>query len=110
MEPLSVLIIIQFLCVFVIDYSGFIEDGLTPLVKRITGSKVGTIGKPFSCSLCSTLWLSLLYIIIAGLPFFQYIWIVAVLCVLTPVTHLAINFIKDFGFKVFEWLYTLLGL
>lgn len=110
MEPLSILLIIQFLCVFVIDYSGFIEDGLTPLVRRLTGSKVGSIGKPFSCSLCCTTWAGLLYIIIAGLPFWQYIWIVAALAALTPVTFTFVNFVKDFCFKVFEWLYAVFNI
>ena len=110
MEPLSILLIIQFLCVFVIDYSGFIDDGLTPLVRKLTGSKVGSIGKPLSCSLCSSLWIGIIYIIVAGLPFWNYIWIVALLSILTPVTLIAINFVKDLLFKAFEVLYKVFGM
>lgn len=110
MEPLSILLIIQFLCVYVVDISGFIEDGLTPLVRKITDSKIGKVGKPFSCSLCLTLWISVFYIIIAGLPFFQWIWVAALLSVFTPVTYAVINFVKDFAFKVLEWLYWALGM
>lgn len=110
MTPIEILLIIQFLTVFVIDYSGAVEDLLTPIVKRLTGSKIGHIGKPFNCSLCSTLWLGLLYIIIAGLPFFPYIALVALLSILTPVTYALINFVKDLLFKVLEWLYWALGL
>lgn len=110
MGPFEIFIIIQFLCVFIIDYSGAVEDLLTPIVKRLTGARIGRIGKPFNCSLCSTLWTSLLYLIIAGLPFFEWIWVIALLCIMTPVTYAAINFVKDFCFKVFEWLYAVLGI
>ena len=110
MTPIEILLIIQFLAVFVIDYSGAVEELLTPLVRKLTGSKVGSIGKPFSCSLCMTFWTGLLYIVIAGLPFFEYVWIVALLAALTPLTFAAINFFKDLGFKIFEVLYRLLGI
>lgn len=110
MTPIEILLILQFLIVYVVDYSGFIEDGLTPLVKRLTNSKVGRVGKPFSCSLCCTLYAGIFYIIIAGLPFFPYIALVALLSILTPVTYALINFIKDLLFKVLEWLYWALGL
>ena len=110
MTPIEILLIIQFLAVFIIDYSGAVEELLTPLVKKLTKSRIGHIGKPWSCSLCTTFWVGLLYIVIAGLPFCQYIWIVALLAALTPLTYAAINFVKDLGFKVFEWLYTLFNL
>ncbi len=110
MTPIEILLVIQFLAVFIIDYSGAVEDMLTPLVKRLTGSRIGHIGKPFSCSLCTTFWVGLLYIIIAGLPFWQYMAVVAALAIATPVTFTAINFVKDLLFKVFEWLYTLFNL
>lgn len=109
MTPIEILLLIQFLAVFIIDYSGAVEELLTPLVKRLTGSRIGHIGKPFNCSLCTTFWVGLLYVLIAGLGF-EYVALVAALAAFTPVTFTAINFIKDLCFKVFEWLYTLLGI
>lgn len=110
MTPIEILLVIQFLAVFIIDYSGAVEDMLTPVVKKLSGSRIGHIGKPFNCSLCTTFWAGLLYIIIAGLPFWQFIPVVAALAIATPVTFTAINFVKDFFFKVFEWLYGVLGI
>lgn len=103
------LLLIQFLAVFIIDYSGAVDEMLTPIVKKLSGSRIGHIGKPFNCSLCTTFWVGLLYVLIAGLPFW-YIAVVAALAAFTPVTFTAINFVKDFCFKVFEWLYGVLGL
>jgi hypothetical protein len=56
------LFLIAFICGFIIEYSGFIaemEDILTKLTKSTF--KVH-IPKPFSCALCCTFWIGLIYI------------------------------------------------
>lgn len=60
------LLAIQIIATLVIDYTGAVDDMLTPLVRWITGSRVGTIGKPFSCSTCTCFWASLIYLLITG--------------------------------------------
>ena len=104
------LLIIQFLTVAVIDYSGAVEDLFTPIAKRLTGAKIGTIGKPWSCSFCMNLWLGLLALLVTGS--FTLPWIAAVmgLSILTPVTYLLIGFIRDLLEKIIETFYNLFGL
>ena len=52
------ILLIHFICVFVIDFSGFI-DQIEVVTKR-------NIPKPFSCSLCSVFWAT------SGYMFFIY--------------------------------------
>lgn len=49
------IITIHFICVFVIDISGFI-DQIENVVKR-------SVPKPFSCSLCSIFWITTGYML-----------------------------------------------
>lgn len=87
-----------------IDYLGFVEE-LNPIFRKITGSKIGSIGKPFSCSTCMTFWLSLLYIIIAGQFSFVNVLICMVAALTTSVTldlmHTAIDFVHA-GIRLFR--------
>lgn len=110
MEIIIGLLLIQALCVFVIDYTGAVEELFTPLVKRLTGAKIGTIGKPFNCSLCSTVWLSLLWLLCKGSFTLSYIGLVALLAALTPVTLDIIWFVRDFLQGIVAWLRYITGL
>lgn len=104
------LLLIQFICVCVIDVAGAVDDMLTPLVRRLTGSKIGHIGKPLSCSLCMTFWTGLLYLLCAGgisIPNLAY---VLALSILTPLTYLAVCFVKDLGTKIIEFLYNVFSI
>lgn len=110
MEIALGLLLIQALCVFVIDYTGAVEEMLTPIVKRLTGAKIGTIGKPFNCSLCSTFWLGLIWLLVKGSFTLPYIGFVAVLAALTPVTLDIIWFVRDFLQAIVGWLRYITGL
>ena len=104
------LLIIQFLCVFVIDFSGAVDDLLTPLVKRITGARIGRLGKPFSCSLCMTFWAGLLYILLTGHFTLPYLAAVAGLAALTPVTLDIMNLVKDLASAFITFVYRIFGI
>lgn len=60
--------------VFIVDLSGF-ADTLLSVMSKITGKKV-TEFKPFTCSLCMTFWVGLVYIIINGFS----LWNLALVC------------------------------
>lgn len=92
-----------------IDYLGFVDE-LTPLVKRLTGSKVGKIGKPFNCSTCATWWLSVLYIIITGHFTLPYLAACMVAALLTPFTLDLIHLVKDTAYSLITWIYKILGI
>ena len=110
MEVIIELLIIQALLVFITDYSGAIDELVTPLVRKITGSKVGRIGKPLACSLCMQTWLGLIWIAIRGCFTLPYIGVVAALAALTPVTLDIIWFVRDFLQTVVHWLRWITGL
>ena len=110
MEIALEILLIQALCVFVIDYTGAVEEMLTPIVKRLTGAKIGTLGKPLSCSLCMSFWLGLIWLLVKGSFTLPYIGFVAVLSALTPVTLDIIWFVRDFLQAIVGWLRYITGL
>lgn len=52
---------ISVIIVFIVDYSGFIES-IEASLKRYFKAPI-KIPKPFSCSLCMTFWVSLIYLL-----------------------------------------------
>ena len=88
------LLIIQLLIVFVIDLSGFIEELEKMIAKWLKVNKVH-IPKPFSCSLCSTWWTGIIYLIIIGHFTLPYIGFVALLAYLTPVAYNFLIMVKE---------------
>ena len=56
------LFLIAFICGFIIEYSGFVSNA-EEILTKLTKSKFKVhIPKPFSCALCSTFWIGLIYI------------------------------------------------
>lgn len=60
------LIVITFVIVYVIDISGFIQDGIEPMLARFFHVHQVRLKKPWNCSRCQTLWIGLLYILLTG--------------------------------------------
>lgn len=101
--------IIQFLIVAAIDYLGFVDE-LTPLFRKITGSKIGTIGKPFNCSTCMTFWCSLLYIILTGNICFGTVGLCMLAALTTSITLDLIHLFKDIAENIITCIYKFLGI
>lgn len=97
------LIMLQVILVFITDISGWVDNGLTPLFKRLFG--IGKPSKIFTCSLCQTWWFGLLYLLITGHFALNWIAIVAILAAFTPVMYLAISFFRDLATKAINELY-----
>lgn len=98
---LANLFLIGFISVFIIDYSGFIEEADKILTKVLKSKYPLHIPKPFSCSLCSTWWTGLIYLLIAGQFNLLNIFILGLVCCLTPEILSIIYFIKDLINKIF---------
>lgn len=99
------LFLIALICSFGIGYSGFI-DNLEDYGKRVWG-RFFRIPKPFSCELCSTFWLCILYLILTG--HFTLIWI-AVACVaaastkvIVPLIGLAVDFLNKLINTIYDY-------
>lgn len=87
------IIAITFLCVFVIDISGFIDEVETMLGKWLKGK--AHIPKPFSCSLCMSWWINLIVLLCVGKFTLGYISIVALFAILTPVISTFIIWVRE---------------
>ena len=98
------ILLIALISVLVIDVSGFIGN-LEEFLTRVLGYKVH-IPKPFSCSLCTCFWASLIFSIAThnfSLPVIAYTLFISVL---TPVINDLIWTIRDFLGFVVAWINT----
>lgn len=98
------ILLITLIIVFVLDLTDFWENVSKGLSWIITKGKVVKSFqlKPFSCSLCSTFWVSLIYVLIAGafsIPMLGYILLMSYL---TPVYADGMRLIRDFIVKLLE--------
>lgn len=110
MEPFLSLLLLQFIIVCITDISGFPEEALYPLFKKITGSKVGKPLKIWTCSLCQTTWIGIIYLLIVGQFNLFTLAYTLLIAILTPITGFLIHFVIDFFTSVFEGLYKFFNL
>lgn len=63
------IICIAVIVVFVVDYSGVVENVKKMLWRWVKGNKVYIpfSVKPFDCSLCLTFWIGLIYLLVMGI-------------------------------------------
>lgn len=94
------LILIHLIIVYVLDISGFVDDGIQPFFVKYFHGKLKT--KPFLCSRCQSLWIGLAYIAIMGKFTLAYIGFCMLLSFLAPVTMLMLTGIYDFLVRIFQ--------
>lgn len=99
------LILIQIICVLLVDVTGAVEDLITPIVRWLTGSRVGTVGKPWSCSLCCTTWTGLIYLLATGNFTLVNFTVLLLLACLTPVTLTLYHLVVDLFTRMVESIY-----
>lgn len=93
------LILIQIILVYIIDISGVVDVFKHFIFKKLYGTKIAYKEikmKPFDCSLCSTFWISLLYLIISYKLSIMMIAFVCLLSFLTTTTKNIYILIYDF--------------
>lgn len=100
------LLILTCIIVFIIDLSGIITE-MENILSKWLKAKI-LIPKPFSCSLCLTWWIGLLYLLVYGK--FTIIWIgyVALLSLLTTTIYNGLLMIRDLLNKIIDWVYNTL--
>ena len=110
MEIIFNLLLIQIIVVFIVDLSGIIDT-----IKKFLWKKFVKVGdyhnlslKPISCSLCSTWWVCLIYLIVTNNFTLPYIAITALLALLAGNMADLMYFIKDAFTKLINLLYKLL--
>lgn len=91
------LLIIQLVVVFIVDLSGvmdYIKRAIWKWLKKDKPYKDFTF-KPFDCSLCSTWWIGLIYLLITHSFTIPYIAYVALLAFMASTAATALLLIKD---------------
>lgn len=87
------LLMISVIICFIIDISGIIENIEWYLGKWLGGKVI--IPKPFSCSLCLTFWVGLIWLIVQGEVTLFNIMVVCLLSALTEQITNAITLFKQ---------------
>ena len=106
------LFILTCIIVFIIDLSGFVDE----MVKRLYYKyiKVGDYHtlipklKPFTCSLCMSFWVGLIYLLITSQFTITMIGYVCLLAFLTPIIGDILVMLKDIINKVINLIYKLI--
>lgn len=98
------LLLIAFIAVIVIDYSGFI-DSMDDIIGKATGIKFFHIPKPLSCSFCSTFWAGIIYLLIVGHFNLLTIAYTLFLACLTPLINSSLHLFIDFLESVITGIY-----
>lgn len=104
------LFLIAFIAVFIIDYSGFIQEMDSLLTKALKSKIPLHIPKPFSCSLCTTFWAGVIYLLCTGSLSLINLSYLGIVCFLTPEILVIIYFVKDLVNKLFDWIERILGI
>lgn len=89
------LLFLAFIIVFIIDYSGIIQSLEEGLQKWLKMPNKAHIPKPFSCSLCSTWWAGLIYLIVVGQFSFMTVAYIALLAAMTPLILRILYLFRD---------------
>ena len=106
------LFLLTCIIVFVVDLSGFVDE----MVKRLYNKyiKVGDYHtlipklKPFTCSLCLSFWVGLIYLLITRQFTILMIGYVCLLAFLSPIIGDILVMIKDVINKIINLIYKLI--
>lgn len=99
------LLFIQFIVVFIIDLSGFVDTMKAKLSSILTKGKIKNAGfrlRPFDCSLCTMFWAGLIFLLVTHQFTIPLIAYVCLLSVTTPIT-------KDLYYTIQELITKLLN-
>ena len=98
------LFLIAFICGFIIEYSGFISE-MEEILTKLTKSKFKVhIPKPFSCALCCTFWIGLIYICKINEFTFVNLALVCIASASASVFANLLGFIRELIYKIIEKL------
>ncbi len=105
------LILIAAIVVFIVDISGAVDSLKSGLKWILTGGKMKDSNydlKPFSCSLCMTFWVGIIYLFCTGnftLPYFGF---VCFLSCFSGIIKSTILLVEDIIIKIIQLIYKLI--
>jgi len=92
------LLLIHLIIVFILDISGFVEDGIQPFF--IKHFKHRLRSKPWTCDMCQTLWVGIIYLLITSQFTILNLSFVFLLSYLSPVTNNLMLAIREALLKI----------
>lgn len=97
---------ISLICVLVIDQFHFVDEVTTIISGWISNGQIKRPMsiKPFSCSLCMTFWLSLIYIIVVNQFSVWMVLYILLLCYVTPIENQLFTLLKGLITKFLDWI------
>lgn len=101
------LLLITLIIVFIIDISGVIDSIEDTLSKWLKGK--AKVPKPFSCSLCMTWWVGLIYLLYVGEFTLLWIAVVALFAHLSGVLGTLLIWVREMLNWVIEKAYNALN-
>jgi len=108
MKTLIDLLIIAFIVVFIIDVSGAIDSLKSALKWVFTKGKLKGSDyrlKPFDCSLCSTFWIGLIYLLVTRKFTLPFIGFVCLLSTFSGLIKSTILLLEDIITKIIQLIY-----
>ena len=100
------ILLITLIIVFIIDLSGIIDSIESGLSKWLKGN--AKVPKPFSCSLCMSWWVNLIYLLCIHQFTLAAIAIVVLFALLTPVFSTLLVLVRETLIWVLEKAYSAL--
>lgn len=98
------LFLIAFICGFIIEYSGFVSNA-EEILTKLTKSKFKVhIPKPFSCALCCTFWIGLIYICVTDSFSFLNLALVCIAAASASILSNSLVLIRELFNKIIEKL------
>lgn len=98
------LLLITLICTLVVDISGFINSVKT-LIAKVLGCQWYQITiKPFDCSLCSSFWSCLIYLLYNNSLTLEYLFVTLLFAALTPIFKELFYTISDLLLKILKLL------
>ena len=98
------LFLIAFICGFIIEYSGFVSNA-EEILTKLTKSKFKVhIPKPFSCALCCTFWIGLIYICVTDTFTFLNLALVCIAAASASILSNSLVLIRELFNKIIEKL------
>lgn len=91
METIAEIAMLNIIIVYIIDISGIVGE-LQDVIKK-------NIPKPFSCSACSSLWITLGYMIFLKKAIILSLFASVISAIFAPVTFLLLTKLSDFIYK-----------
>lgn len=113
MTPIFNILLISVICVIIIDCTDII-DSIKHCIWKFAFKNTKPYKdfqfKPFSCSLCMTWWLSLIYLIISHHITLYYIAFALFAAYMTPVINTSLIFVKELFATIFNILFKWLNI